>query len=106
MNLQEAWERYVSQVFELAEELFNENVKPFCEANDYEFIAGNGEWWFGKDGKWGRDKEHTIIDLGEDWGEDIPQSLFDLLHTPVPGMTNDLGSLMPHYTDDDQQREG
>jgi len=93
MKLQEAWEQYVSQVFEIAEELFDEQVKSFCEANGYKFIAGNGTWWLGKDGKYGE--------------EGIPKDVLDVLYTPVPGLpANDLGSLMPSYPDDDQQREG
>lgn len=77
---------YWSGVHKVVEDIRQNMVIPFCDKNNYYFIAGMGGWGFHK-------ANGEIV-------EKIPKRLEHALSITTMNPHNDLGSLMQDYTKD------
>ncbi len=89
--LEDSWKAYERSIFAIADQTFNEIIKPFCKKRKWEFLAGNGSWWIGP-----QDGDCVYPENCPDDTEFL--GIAAVLSAGVPGMSyNDLGSLMPDY---------
>lgn len=96
-QLDRYWSTYTYQVRALAEQVFEAEVKPFCQQDGYEFNATSGTWWIGPPGCKMNTAELVLSSFNRYPGNPELQSLHDLLSLWIPGMMCSLGSLMPDF---------
>lgn len=90
--------------FDIAEQIFNEHVKPFCEKRGWGFLAGNGTYcFFDEDGDAvfaddaiNIDDEDAEEDLYDEEFQEINENFCSVVVETGNG-SQDLGSIMPDH---------
>jgi hypothetical protein len=105
--LDNAWDRYLGEVEEIAQRTFDSIVLPVLHKHKlYLTVNGTwGTWWIQWKNEHGRLQPLGVDELENDkeW-----QPVIEALRTEIPGIdTSDLGSLMKSYTPrgDDYERK-
>jgi hypothetical protein len=106
-----AFEEYKIEVGDMAENYFENHVRPFCVKRGW-FFAGNGEkgWEMGppKHGFTNFVKCEATCDrvqIIEDQGDEC-RAIIEAIRTKIPGMAGrEFGSLMPSYCPEAEERK-
>lgn len=87
-GLEACFNRYTQEVGEIARQIFEERIKPFCIKRNWKFMPGMGSFWIGpKDGPAYYAEDHP--------DDEEFQEISALLQMEVEGFpVNNFGSLM------------
>ena len=93
------WESYNHDIDMIAREAFHRVIRPYMEKYHLVFLSGNGTYYVGytdKTPKWYIEENEGYyrgsIDI-----DNLPDKMRNILAIPMPGMSVDLGAIMPEY---------